>query len=310
MDEIYGNPTTTPMNPDMFGTGGIPISKAVKIDRITPMLPTGLYVLESSAIMVETEETSIDKESYWVETGEMLQITPFCNEHETMMTTESGKPIFYITIDLSQEGANAYPYADTGFYAVLDIDHLNYIVLQKATKEIARPYVSLMLAENTADNESNFTQVFYVYIARPWQATPYKGSKFDSYLSIVGSADYINLGLGCRNIVDLVMHYNGTKNIPTLTVEERADDFRKIKAGVELELIGGGKKLVIGDRYGIGVYENNNNYNLASMEVFTPDDDAPYCATNKLYVDTAIGSIETALDSIIAIQNQLIGGGE
>jgi hypothetical protein len=31
--------------------------------------------------------------------------------------------------------------------------------------------------------------------------------------------------------------------------------------------------------------------------------------TNKKYVDNQIGNIETALDNIIAIQNELIGGG-
>lgn len=230
MAKIYGNTTATPLNPDMFGSGDIPISKAVKIDRITPMLPTGLYVLESSAIMVETEETDIDEEG------------------------------------------------------------------------IERPYVSLILAENTADMEANTEGVFYVYIARPWQDTPYKGSKFDSHLTIIGAADYISLGLGCRNMVDLTMHYDGTKNIPTLTVEERADDFRKIKAGVELELIAGRKKIVIGDRYGVGIYENNGSYDLSPLEVFTPEGDHPYCAANKLYVDTKIGDINSILATLVEVE--------
>jgi len=39
----------------------------------------------------------------------------------------------------------------------------------------------------------------------------------------------------------------------------------------------------------------------------TPTDDAD--AVNKNYVDTAIGSIDSALDSIIAIQNSILGGG-
>lgn len=42
------------------------------------------------------------------------------------------------------------------------------------------------------------------------------------------------------------------------------------------------------------------------VNVDSPSDD--YDAANKLYVDTAIGDIETALDGIIAIQESLIGG--
>ena len=59
-----------------------------------------------------------------------------------------------------------------------------------------------------------------------------------------------------------------------------------------------------------GIYQYPYDGSLAPLEVITPEGNAPYAAANKLYVDTAIGSIETALDSIIAIQNQLIGGGE
>lgn len=59
-----------------------------------------------------------------------------------------------------------------------------------------------------------------------------------------------------------------------------------------------------------GIYRYPYDGGLAQLELHTPEGDAPYAAANKLYVDTAIGSIETALDSIIAIQNQLIGGGE
>jgi hypothetical protein len=57
-----------------------------------------------------------------------------------------------------------------------------------------------------------------------------------------------------------------------------------------------------------GIYSYPYDGSLNILEVGTPSDDDVYAAANKLYVDTAIGSIETALDSIIAIQNQLIGG--
>ena len=60
-----------------------------------------------------------------------------------------------------------------------------------------------------------------------------------------------------------------------------------------------------------GIYQYPYDGSLATLQLYTPEgDNAPYCAANKLYVDTKLGSVEAALDSIIAIQNQLIGGGE
>lgn len=53
-------------------------------------------------------------------------------------------------------------------------------------------------------------------------------------------------------------------------------------------------------------YNRNDNGKILPLCTGTPTTDRH--ATPKSYVDNAIGSIETALDSIIAIQEQLIGG--
>lgn len=63
---------------------------------------------------------------------------------------------------------------------------------------------------------------------------------------------------------------------------------------------------------GMSPDEVNINKNLGMMNkriknLGNPTDDTD--AVNKKYVDTAIGSIDSALDSIIAIQNSILGGG-
>lgn len=99
------------------------------------------------------------------------------------------------------------------------------------------------------------------------------------------------------------------------------------------ELNGGSAKVQVGDIERIGNYkffgtdENGNYYSLASkitaeilgvsgMDGVSPiriinvaDPKNGLDVANKQYVDSLVGDIETALDNIITMQNNLIGGG-
>lgn len=87
------------------------------------------------------------------------------------------------------------------------------------------------------------------------------------------------------------------------------------EGGLILSGYGGSDCLIFHPLHGVGFYsyesamsDPDSDTKYLQIKVGVPQ--SQYEATNKKYVDTAIGSIETALDSIIAIQNQLIGGGE
>jgi len=57
------------------------------------------------------------------------------------------------------------------------------------------------------------------------------------------------------------------------------------------------------------IEESGEDTSVILKGVSTPSNASNDAVANKGYVDTAIGNIDTALDSIIAIQNSILGGG-
>lgn len=72
-----------------------------------------------------------------------------------------------------------------------------------------------------------------------------------------------------------------------------------------------GKRLVLrGEERGLGLSSGNGEITLDGCKLsYLASPIQPHQATNKEYVDGLVGDIETALDTIISIQENLIGGG-
>ena len=112
----------------------------------------------------------------------------------------------------------------------------------------------------------------------------------------VRAEDINAIGRTLQQLID------GGLNIPTKLSDLEADSI----SGYEL-LIGASALSISGSSIHInkadyGFYVDGNRI----QNVATPEDSAD--AANKGYVDGLVGSVESALDSIIAMQNSLIGG--
>lgn len=165
------------------------------------------------------------------------------------------------------------------------------LILSRIIEESGEDTSVILKGVSTPSNASNDVVANKGYVDELFKNIDISGidvsGKMDKFgeVSTEGNTVTVDVGSGGKNFI-----FYGNAN-----AFEINSAIARINCGV-FDLISGGNEVISAD-----------NGNLKLRRLIAPTDDTD--AVNKMYVDDKVGSIETALDSIIAIQNSILGGG-
>lgn len=264
---------------------------------------------EHHARKVSFAETAIWKERFGEGTFELLHQRNGDNApYPVVMTIEDGVPYWYVTnSDTAVAGVGKCELRYIVNHVV--IKSCTFITdvapsLGDASEEIPEPQKAWVDQVLTAAQKVEDAVVHCPIIGENGNWLVWDGEK----------GEYIDTGVKCSGDVPTKLSeltndigYITVEDIPEVEVPTKLSELEAdsisgpvLSIGASALTISGGSIYISKTDYGFSV--DGNRIQL----VGDPEDSTD--ATNKGYVDGLVGNVETALDSIISIQNSLIGG--